>query len=254
MSRKKKAPTTPATSLQTLKIGSRVRCTDDGIEGRIVWANAASVKIKWDDGEQVMWKRDSLAGRPIEILAHDDGEPPPAAPAVADQIATNEPSQAEPEAVHATPPADETTAVTIPVEQAAPAPAEQPPAGQTATEQAAVPEPPAREMPGSPHERKRLRAEKTAKRKTRTANEGPDDGTEKKLSALDAAARVLAETGRPMNCQEMIDAMAAKGYWTSPGGKTPAATLYSAILRELTNKGAGARFVKTERGTFARKG
>ena len=32
-----------------------------------------------------------------------------------------------------------------------------------------------------------------------------------------------------MNCQEMIEAMAAKGYWKSPGGKTPAATLYSAI-------------------------
>ena len=56
-----------------------------------------------------------------------------------------------------------------------------------------------------------------------------------------------------MNCQEMIDAMAAKGYWTSPGGKTPAATLYSAILRELATKGADARFAKTERGKFARK-
>ena len=56
-----------------------------------------------------------------------------------------------------------------------------------------------------------------------------------------------------MTCQEMIDAMAAKGCWTSPGGKTPAATLYSAILRELTTKGTDARFVKTERGRFARK-
>jgi hypothetical protein len=40
---------------------------------------------------------------------------------------------------------------------------------------------------------------------------------------------------------------AAKGYWTSPGGKTPAATLYSAILRELAHKGSDARFAKTER-------
>jgi hypothetical protein len=76
---------------------------------------------------------------------------------------------------------------------------------------------------------------------------------EKKLSALHAAAQVLAETGQPMTCQEMIDAMAAKGLWTSPGGKTPSATLYSAILRELTTKGAGSRFVKTERGKFSRK-
>ena len=74
----------------------------------------------------------------------------------------------------------------------------------------------------------------------------------KKLSALDAAVRVLGESGQAMNCQEMVAAMAAKGYWTSPGGKTPSATLYSSILRELKTKGADARFRKTERGKFAR--
>ena len=74
-----------------------------------------------------------------------------------------------------------------------------------------------------------------------------------KLSALDAAAKVLEETGQPMTCQEMIDAMAKKGYWSSPGGRTPAATLYSAILRELKAKGDQCRFVKTERGKFAHK-
>src|SRR5580692_3969278 len=68
MSKKK----TPANAnLQTLRIGSRVRCTDDRIEGRIVWGNGTSVKIQWEDGEQVTWKRDSLAGRPIEILDAD---------------------------------------------------------------------------------------------------------------------------------------------------------------------------------------
>ncbi len=72
-----------------------------------------------------------------------------------------------------------------------------------------------------------------------------------KLSALDAAAKVLAETGRPMTCQELIGAMAAKGYWSSPAGKTPAATLYSAMLRETTTKGEQARFVKAARGQFA---
>jgi hypothetical protein len=34
----------------------------------------------------------------------------------------------------------------------------------------------------------------------------------KKLSALDAAARVLGESKEPMNCSQMIEAMAAKGY------------------------------------------
>lgn len=75
-----------------------------------------------------------------------------------------------------------------------------------------------------------------------------------KLSALDAAAKVLAESKEPMTSKEMIDAMAAKGYWTSPGGKTPQATLYAAILREITTKGAEARFTKTERGHFALAG
>ena len=75
----------------------------------------------------------------------------------------------------------------------------------------------------------------------------------KKTSALDAAVRVLEEAGQPMTCPEMIEAMATKGYWTSPGGKTPAATLYSAILRETQTKGDASRFVKTERGKFAAK-
>jgi hypothetical protein len=73
---------------------------------------------------------------------------------------------------------------------------------------------------------------------------------EKKLSALDAAARVLTESGQAMNCQELIAAMAAKGYWSSPHGKTPAGTLYSAILRELQTKKEHARFVKSQRGKF----
>jgi HB1/ASXL restriction endonuclease-like protein with HTH domain len=73
-----------------------------------------------------------------------------------------------------------------------------------------------------------------------------------RFSALDAAARVLEELGRPMTCQEMITAMAEKCYWTSPGGKTPASTLYSAILREVQTKAGVSRFVKTERGKFAR--
>lgn len=76
---------------------------------------------------------------------------------------------------------------------------------------------------------------------------------EEKLSAIDAAAKLLAETKEPMNCRQMIEGIAAKGYWTSPGGKTPHATLYSAIIREISVKGNEARFTKTERGQFAAK-
>lgn len=78
--------------------------------------------------------------------------------------------------------------------------------------------------------------------------------SDSKLSAIDAAAKVLAEAEGPLNAKQMIEAMATKGYWTSPGGKTPHATLYSAILREITAKGNEARFKKTERGHFAING
>jgi hypothetical protein len=73
----------------------------------------------------------------------------------------------------------------------------------------------------------------------------------KKMSCLDAAAKLLTEIGQPMTCQELIAAIAAKGYWTSPAGKTPEATLYAAIVRELRTKKDQARFRKTAPGRFA---
>ncbi len=73
----------------------------------------------------------------------------------------------------------------------------------------------------------------------------------KKPGALDAAVKILGETGKPMSTREMVEEMAAKGYWKSPAGKTPSATLYSAILRELKTKGTEARFKKVNRGRFA---
>jgi len=85
------------------------------------------------------------------------------------------------------------------------------------------------------------------------ATQQPAAATEsaKKLSALAAAARVLSESGQALTCQELIAAMAAKGYWTSPAGKTPAATLYASLTREIQTKKEASRFQKTERGKFA---
>jgi hypothetical protein len=76
------------------------------------------------------------------------------------------------------------------------------------------------------------------------------DAKAKALSAIDAAAKVLGESKEPMTTKEMVDAMSAKGYWKSPGGKTPDRTLYSAILREIVLKKAESRFKKSERGKF----
>jgi hypothetical protein len=39
----------------------------------------------------------------------------------------------------------------------------------------------------------------------------------------------LGETPKALSAQELIDAMQAQGYWTSPKGKTPSATLSTAV-------------------------
>ena len=78
----------------------------------------------------------------------------------------------------------------------------------------------------------------------------PAKAKDGKLSCIDAAAKVLADAKEPMTTKGMIEAMATKKLWTSPGGKTPAATLYSAILREINTKGKEARFKKADRGLF----
>lgn len=72
---------------------------------------------------------------------------------------------------------------------------------------------------------------------------------DRKPSGLDAAATVLAEAGEPLNTKEMVDRMLAKGLWKT-GGRTPSATIYAAIIREISVKGNDARFRKTARGMF----
>ncbi|MBK9126296.1 MAG: hypothetical protein IPM13_00640 [Phycisphaerales bacterium] len=80
------------------------------------------------------------------------------------------------------------------------------------------------------------------------------DAKPKRVSALDAAAQVLADSDKPLRAKDMIEAMATRGLWSSPNGKTPEATLYAAILREISTKGDAARFRKVERGQFAYAG
>lgn len=90
-----------------------------------------------------------------------------------------------------------------------------------------------------------------ASKNAKAATKKDKPAKQKKVSALDAAAQVLAASAEPMTCQAMIDTMTAKGLWSSPNGKTPSATLYAAIVREIKQKGKEARFRKTQRGQFA---
>ena len=97
---------------------------------------------------------------------------------------------------------------------------------------------------------------KTVSKATKDATKAPKAdtakrgaGKAKKPSGLDAAAKVLGEAEGPLACGEMVQRMLAKGYWAS-NGKTPAATIYSAIIREIRDKGEASRFAKVERGKF----
>ncbi len=106
----------------------------------------------------------------------------------------------------------------------------------------------------APQSQLTLEESKKLEAKRRQAKKSESAKANGKLSALDAAAKVLAMAKEPMNAKELIEAMAARKLWSSPGGKTPHATLYAAITREIAKKGKDARFKKTGRGKFAANG
>ena len=113
------------------------------------------------------------------------------------------------------------------------------------TEQQGPEAPPTETKPDAP-----AKPVKEKKAKVVKAPKPPKPEKAKRLSCIDAAAQVLKAAGKPMKAKEMIDAMAAQGLWTSPAGKTPEASLYAAIIREIAAKKKEARFKKHDRGLF----
>jgi hypothetical protein len=75
----------------------------------------------------------------------------------------------------------------------------------------------------------------------------------KALSGLGAAALVLREAAEPLNAQDLVKRIIDQGLWKTEG-KTPAATIYAAMIREIKVKGSSSRFRKVERGRFAATG
>ena len=134
--------------------------------------------------------------------------------------------------------------------QRAPRPAETPQPAEVLHEPAETGSEQQPPVDGSPPPAQAAPADASPTRRKRQATQPKAEGA---LTAIDAAAKVLGEAGASMNTRQMIEAMAQKGYWTSPDGKTPAATLFSAILREINTKGDSSRFVKAERGQFTLK-
>ena len=96
-------------------------------------------------------------------------------------------------------------------------------------------------------------AEVNAENEVDTQNPAPECATAKKakkVSLLDLAAKILADTGEALNCKELV-AKAKETGWVSTG-KTPEQTLYSGIFREIKEKGEASRFKKSapRKGSF----
>ena len=71
----------------------------------------------------------------------------------------------------------------------------------------------------------------------------------KRPSGLDLAARILSESKEPLGAKSLAERAMAAGWNTS--GRTPEATIYSAIIREIKAKGKASRFSKAGRGLFS---
>ena len=80
------------------------------------------------------------------------------------------------------------------------------------------------------------------------ADRGPDDAAWANVAARNASRAARRRAPGPLPRSR---APAALGYWTSPAGKTPQATLYAALTREIQTKKDQARFRKSGRGTFS---
>ena len=95
--------------------------------------------------------------------------------------------------------------------------------------------------------------EVTEETEVETPNPAPECAMakpEKKVSLLDLAAKILADTGEALNCKELVAKVKETG-WVSTG-KTPEQTLYSGIFREMKDKGEASRFKKSadRKGSF----
>ncbi len=128
-----------------------------------------------------------------------------------------------------------------------------------AAEEAAAPNPAAQDAPGAAQAQE---ASKDAGPGTGCATGDPGakaakatclrEDTHRQMSLLDAAVAILSQgSGNPMGCKDLVAEAVNQNLWAPRVGKTPASTLYAAILREITTRGDKSRFVKTERGRFA---
>lgn len=70
------------------------------------------------------------------------------------------------------------------------------------------------------------------------------------MTILDAAAKILKDTGRPLHVKEITQRMIKTALWV-PKGKTPAHTVGATLYTEIKKNGDQSTFVKTAPKTFA---
>lgn len=104
--------------------------------------------------------------------------------------------------------------------------------------------------PAAAQKSTRMRLAAVPKPATAVANVKPP-----RISALTAAAQLLADRATKertagLSAHDLIGRMAKAKLWSSPGGKSPASTLYAAMLREINSRGEESRFARGERGRF----
>ena len=107
--------------------------------------------------------------------------------------------------------------------------------------------------PAKPTEAAKPTADTKAKPAPAAAKTTQTDG-KPKMSLMAAAAAVLAQSDEAMNAKQIVETAKAKGLWTPGAGKTPEQTLYSAMSREIKNKGENARFKFVGKGHFKLNG
>ncbi|MGE4157721.1 MAG: winged helix-turn-helix domain-containing protein [Planctomycetota bacterium] len=97
--------------------------------------------------------------------------------------------------------------------------------------------------------KKSTKSAKKHQKMAKAVKASPEPKAKKKSSGLDAAAKILASADGPLDCKSIVELAIRQGLWKT-GGKTPGATVYAAIIREIAKKGEAARFVKADRGKF----
>lgn len=99
-----------------------------------------------------------------------------------------------------------------------------------------------------PKNAKKPTSPKPKRAKAKKAVDGQSTDKIRRLSGLDAAALVLKQVGEPMRVVDLCAKAIADSHW-SPSGRTPVASLASALCRAV-NGGKDRRFVKSGRGMF----